>query len=366
MIVGMQDGDFTNKTQNLNLELMKLATYHKKKGDIVKLCPTFRPDLYSVFYYYKDNFGKIPNNLFTNKKVQYGGRFFSPQKYAPLKKEIEILVPDTSIYTSLLNYCAYEKNKINLNELLGHHHFRLSLDGENIWDKYEKQLTSQKKSSIVFYDYYLDLIKDAVPAIKEIAESKTIKSGVIKTKYPFIFFQYESIEKWKKIPLTRESSYNCNFYFSNEQFYELWEKRYEYLIFDKLIFLPHESSQYEENDFLKNKIQNFYKQAIFFRQNGLSFPLKFRYEKVSDDVQDLLELINLVANNKNPFVQKYCTAYECAKGLLERPVATLTVKLSRKRARELFYLIHEINPELFELFYSCRRVAFKGGDFVIE
>lgn len=365
MIIGLQDGDFTDRITSFNLELMKIAAYHKKRGDIVKLCSSFIPQMYSHYYFYKDNEGLIPGEIFTNSKISYGGRFFSQIKYTPLKSEIEEMFPDTSIYEGLVNKIIKKKARIQAHGLLNLHHARLSLNGKEIWNKYEKQLSYQKKHSIVLYDYNLDKISSAPQVIEELAKERLIKGGVVRTKYPFVFSEYQNIEKWKNVPLAKKNEIGCYFYFKDEEIYELCNKRKEYPFFYQILYCLPDAPQYDEDDFLKNRIQKIFKQAIFYRQKGVFFPLRYRYEKISDDVQDLLELIYLTIN-VNKYTAATCTVQEYAKTLFDDPYGHgENIRITKPRAREIFYLIRDINPELFELFYSCRKVEFKGGEFVV-
>ena len=62
MIVGIYDDDLLKHPKSrcgLNLELMKISAYHKNKGDIVVLSPTYSPEKYSVFYYGKEEFCRL-------------------------------------------------------------------------------------------------------------------------------------------------------------------------------------------------------------------------------------------------------------------------------------------------------------------
>lgn len=365
MIVGLQDGDFNGRLRHLNLDLMKMSAYHKKKGDIVKLCHTFKPHLYLSYYYYKDYYGKIPRGVFTNKKIHYGGRLFAQEKYLPMKSEIEELIPDTAAYEALYPYCLSPRSERVLRGLINAQHARLSLDGQTIWNKFEKQLSNQKVWSLILYDYYIDQVEDAPAFLKDFGESGLFKRGVVRFKYPVKLFSYNNLDKWKDPVFSRQNRYRSVFNFSSEEFYELYQRRKEIPFFKKLTFAPTSAPRYDENDFLKNEIQNIYKQAIFFRQNGLFFPLSFRYEKISNDVRDLLELIYFLVNF-NRKIPANCTAYEYAKTLPRTPIEYMYMKISKQRARELFLLVSRINPELFELFYTCRRVEYKGGDFIIE
>ena len=100
MSVGLMDADMmAYSLVPFNLEIMKLSTYYKKKGEIVIFSHTFSPEKNSKFIYRKDyDDGRYPPSLMRAKNVKYGGLAFSNNIYQPLPIEIERLQPDTSIY----------------------------------------------------------------------------------------------------------------------------------------------------------------------------------------------------------------------------------------------------------------------------
>lgn len=104
MSIGLFDGDLGIYPRfQLNLELMKLATYYKKKREIVVLTSSFDPDRYNKTFYRKDiDDGIFPSELGVEKNLFYGGYAFSKGLYIPLDLEIEKCRPSTSIYIACL------------------------------------------------------------------------------------------------------------------------------------------------------------------------------------------------------------------------------------------------------------------------
>ena len=104
MSYGMFDCDLlTRNYPMLNLELMKLSSFYKKKGEIVAYSPVFKPERYNNFIIGKDRLGENFNfPILDYNNIQFIGRFFSPKKYTPLDLEIEEQKPDTSLYSRVL------------------------------------------------------------------------------------------------------------------------------------------------------------------------------------------------------------------------------------------------------------------------
>lgn len=91
MSIGIMDADMANYTLvPFNLEAMKIASYYKKKGEIVILSPSFTPDRHQKFFFRKDyEDGNYPFGLMRTPNVEYGGLAFSNNIYQPLPLEIE-------------------------------------------------------------------------------------------------------------------------------------------------------------------------------------------------------------------------------------------------------------------------------------
>ena len=83
---------------------MKLSAYYKRKGEVVILSPLFSPERHQKFILRKDyNDGIFPKYLLTTPNLEYGGLAFSNNNYHPLDYEIEVMKPDTTIYTNMQN-----------------------------------------------------------------------------------------------------------------------------------------------------------------------------------------------------------------------------------------------------------------------
>ena len=201
MSYGIYDCDITRKGAMFNLELMKLAAYYKSKGEIVSYSSRFAPERYNNFIVGKDrideNF-RLP--IYEYDNLQTVGRFFSPKKYFPMDLQIERQVPDTYIYNRVLDkYDLKIREKNIYKSMLSGEHLRLSLDSENIWSEYEKQIQGNKKiNSFTFYDYNISKIKDAPEAIEKLTYRHKGKFHPIFFKFPIQAIKAAELEPWFK------------------------------------------------------------------------------------------------------------------------------------------------------------------------
>ena len=74
MSVGLFDGDMSKYHQvPFNLELMKLSSFYKKKGEIVQLSPHFSPERYGKFFYRQDYYdGIYPEKMEARWDIECG------------------------------------------------------------------------------------------------------------------------------------------------------------------------------------------------------------------------------------------------------------------------------------------------------
>ena len=174
MSIGLYDMDMATYTLvPFNLELMKLSSYYKKRGEIVVLSPSYTPERHQKFFLRKDyDDGKYPPNLLHSSNVDYGGLAFSNNKYNPLPLDIEICKPDPFIYEKMekviMNTSSAQKEKIYKN-MLEAEHCRISLDGKTIWEDYPKQFKYLAGArNIMFHDFDLNAIEGGYEEVKRI------------------------------------------------------------------------------------------------------------------------------------------------------------------------------------------------------
>ena len=106
MYIGLIDDDLRLKSSYPNLELMKIASFHKYNRDIVELVRDYRTyERYSKLILRKNTIDNNLPNMFLSKtrgKCEYGGYAFTNGIYIPMQEEIEKQNPDCTIYDKIL------------------------------------------------------------------------------------------------------------------------------------------------------------------------------------------------------------------------------------------------------------------------
>ena len=341
-----------------NLELMKLATYHKKKRDIVKLAPILEPERYTKFYYRKDwDDGDYPKEIFL-PNVVYGGRAFG-DKYKPLDLEIERAIPDNYIYENFGKWFSgttYYKFIMMQNSA----HIRLSLDGQNIWKDYENTLNfSTKTRSFFFYDYDLNKVKNSAEEIKKIIESDGSRiARFVGMKFPVQVNNATDLARWLELP-------GAQVYYSIQYNGLMDDKAFETFLTGSQLQARNldymiTSSSSGEDDFIKNVLPEIYKQLLISQTHKKRILLKFEdnffQDKRWEDLIDYLNNYNKADVERRNKVKK--TLYYYTKNILSKE-SMYKPKFSREYIAELFQMVREKNYDVFKMFYENT-----GGDFI--
>lgn len=358
MSVGLYDADMATYIHTApNLELMKYAAYYKQNGEIAFLSPQFKPSLFSKFIYRKDyDDGNFPSIL-KNPNLVCGGLSYSNNIYKPLPLEIEKSIPDTSIYNKMtMQFGDSKENFHAFKTCLNTQHLRLSLDGENIWEDFEKQIDLAKKKSYFFHDYDLNKIKDSHIIIKDLIKGvKDPAFGRISTKFPIQVYNEEDMEKWIYFP--------TSFKFFNLNYYGLMSTDY----FKHFIKVFNKPIQYivtygfkDQQDFVDNGIEKMYDQYIIACTNRkkilLIYDDNFFTDKVWEDFFLLLKLFNsrLCNSPKKVFLETrhVNNLYRFVKNF--KPEHKYEHNLNPDKVRRVFGHIRVANYNLFKKLYeSC-------------
>ena len=213
MSVGLYDVDFFKYHQVMfNLEIMKMATYFKGKREITVLSPTYSPERYTHFYLRKDFYdGTYPVGLNRFDNLDYGGLAFTNNVYIPLSEEIESCQPDTFIYDKYKHLFleGAKGHKDAYISLSNNIHLRLSLNGETIWDKFEKQIPNKKANILFLHDVDLGKIDGAPEAINYLltkySKEKDGKAN-LGVKFPISINGVDDFNFWKQF------TFNENFF----------------------------------------------------------------------------------------------------------------------------------------------------------
>lgn len=377
MSIGLYDADMMKYTiVPFNLELMKISSYYKKRGEIVIFSPQFSPERNTKFFYRKDyDDNEFPN--FANiKNVEYGGLAFSQNKYIPLDLDIEKSVPDTFIYAkqekSFINASVPYRKKI-FKEMIEGEHLRLSLDGKTIWKDYPSQFKDlEKAKDIMFHDLNLAAIDGAPEEVaKIIANGRTDKLGTkLAVKFPIKTDDERELLKW--IQFTP----NSNLYFleyagvmSKEAFMDFIQncrKEAKYTQFDYNVT----AGSFSENDFVKNKLREIYHQVIISRSYRVFFSLKyddkFFFDKTWNRVLDLFNFYQHSMRNipTGGYLKRIAddTMINFAKKSVEFMPGYKKIDnfVPRSEMKQLFQFIKKMSPELYEDFYKCSYNSLGG------
>lgn len=368
MSVGLYDADFFTYHQTIfNLEIMKMSTYFKKKKEITILSPSFAPEKYTYFYYRKDiNDGDFPKSITEFPNLRYGGMAFSSYRYAPLKEEIEICVPDVNIYQRYKDLFIEDSptNKALFNMQMRGIHFRLSLDGKTIWPDFEKQINS--KGRVFFlHDFNLNDIDGAADVLLETMGKYKISPNIknsLCVKFPIVCNDFESFKKW------------LNFTFSSTNFKLQYNGMFKddelnYIVENinptqatNIIYNPLPSSS-RANDFLEEDLLKIFSQVLFLYKNQKQFLLICSDDfKVPTEIRKMFALFTSYGRSN---VIPPTSLFYFAKNLRNRKRYHNEV-IDGMEAIEVFSYVQKKYPSLFRLFYENIGASFKGGKIEIE
>lgn len=372
MIIGLYDMDMTKYIHvPFNLELMKLSSYYKKRGEIVGLSASFSPNMYNKFICRKD-FYDGDFSYIMDSKISYGGRAFNRDKYVPLNIEIEKQKPDIFIYERLKNLFCTNKQMTKAFEIMSRaEHFRLSLDGETIWKDFEKQINISSITHTLFlHDYNLNNIQNSDIIIKELMKRMSKNHRHLAVKFPIQVDTYKDLIKWSSFsPSGHFFILQYNGLMNDEVLYEFIQKQKGTSIAKQFDYIVTGDSKNEE-DFIKNKLPLLFKQISFLRMEKQKINLKYkenfftdkRWERLIDFFQCYLNSIVNLSKDRFDRMIKYDSLYSYAWSLKEEPKFKSRI-FSKQEARDLFQLVRENNYECFKDFYECHTVKLRGGKF---
>lgn len=379
--IGLYDYDMQKYIHvPFNLELMKLATYYKKKREIISLSPLLVPEKYSMFFFRKDYDDGVYSKKFTKYATEdnfhYGGLAFSNGIYAPLEEDIERCKPDVYIYDRYKDvFCNNLINKRTFNTMQRAEHLRLSLDGKTIWKDFEKQIQITSKTfTLFFHDYNLNEISDSFEAITDLINTMTKQVGGrrIAMKFPVQVNNGKDLLKWSSINCSAKNfSLQYNGVMDDGLFVEFIDK--EMRSVSRQMDYVITASSYDENDFIEHHLTQIFRQVIYSRSKRVPILLKYEDNFFKDKRwEKAIDLISCFANSgfgieKDLYNRsiKYDSMFKFAKSLKEKPIYKIH-KFSRQDARDVFQFVRERHYETFKDFYECHNVQLKGGKLEYE
>jgi len=364
MSYGLYDGDmmYYPKVPFFNLELMKIASYYKKKKEIVVLNEKYRPNMYSHFIVRQDYPIRVKYPPYNN--VQFGGRAFDGGKYQPLPLEIEATRPDRGIYDFFLKRIDNNVNRSNFNNQKRAEHVRLSLDGKTIWKDFDKQLINSNSKGIIFHDYNLGVINGAKDFIKELLPLINEKPSYqqLGMKFPTVLDKEEEFVDWLSFKhLGNLYSLQLNKY-PSKLIYDPLEELNNQSIYTITQTIVDISKEYDYDTFITTGIVEIYKRIQDLRMRAIVFPLIFDRDFFIDkewlDVAELLQiychsLSNQISRHPEYKKEKMFTdtLFKFVKRNTRKRIFPV-IDIERQKCLEIFDFVRSQNYELFKLFYE--------------
>ena len=367
MSIGLYDADMSVYTHvPFNLELMKLAAYYARKREIVALSPVFNPTSYTRFIYRKDYYdGGFDSRLRQFDNIEYGGYAFSSNNYTPLPLDIEKQIPNAAIYSKYKDkFSTLKKYENFFGGMSNNAHFRLSLDGKEVWGDYEKQIQMNEQNRLLFlHDYNVAAIKDADLAIKDTLNhlKETKYTRAIAMKFPLVVQDEAELFKWLAF-IPAQSAYTIRYdgVMSDEALVDFARLRPTSGIMNQFEYMV-ASPRYEENHFLEVLLPRIFNQVIFLQMCRQKITLVYDdYFFTNPKWEQVIKFLNSYLSwSQNIFDDTTVSLAYFASHLQE--TSTRKLPFLRQDARDIFQFVGEQNYELFKKFYECSRVQLIGG-----
>ena len=372
MSIGLYDADFFTYHQTIfNLEIMKLATYFKRKREITIMAPSFAPERYTHFYYRKDfNDGKFRHDLNQYSNLIYGGFAFSNNHYVPLLEEIEQCAPDVSIYERYKDLFIENSpsNKNYYSTLMNGIHFRLSLNGNSIWKDFERQIPKGTKGRVFFlHDYNLNNIKNSAEMIQKIIQKYCLSEQTkisICTKFPVNCFDFESFSKWLNFTFS-STGFNLQYngLMNDAEINEIVQKINQTQA--RNIFYNPLPASYGSNDFLESDLLKIFTQVLFLYKNNKQFLLICNDNfQVPEEIKKMFNLFT--AYGRSNFKDMKPTSLFYFAKQLRKINQYKNEIITLPEAIQVFSYTQKNYPELFKLFYENSGAIYRGGELQLE
>lgn len=148
-LIALYDRDFVCSDNNImfNLQLMKLANYHRARRDMVSFITDLtRAPYYTKVYYRQNNpWVSFPSDLYSYDNIDIGGYAVNPT-YEALPEEAENQLADYTLYDRALQKRGVgerELEQVKQQRVLNH--YQLSYDGQHI-SEYNWRIAREGKS----------------------------------------------------------------------------------------------------------------------------------------------------------------------------------------------------------------------------
>lgn len=373
MSIALYDDDFRRYVHvPFNLELMKLATYYKRKNEIVVLTPSIQKDRYSTTFLRKDyDDGIFIPNPSSYPNLITGGLAYSSGRYVPMDTDIERCCADTSIYSRVAPmFCKNQFYTQAFKTMTNAIHLRLSLDGTNIWSAYATQLPPLRNSHCLFlHDPNLGEIEGARDVINSLLDHMPDRplGRRVGSKFPILAKDGQDLLDWTNFRNTAAFySLQYNGVMDDEVFYDFVQHTKGTTITDQLVYNIGAGARYATDDFLMNQLPKIFKQIVFSRSHKLKIRLNYTEDFFLDPRWKKLLILwqSYVLQPKNTdnefFIKAPFSFY--IEGVYKGTFFLRGVE-RREEIRDILQFVKQENYELFKLFYECNEVTLKGGKF---
>lgn len=346
-----------------NLEIMKLASYYKRKREIVTLSPSFSPNMYQHFILRQDFPGQnYPIIRYNN--IEYGGRAFN-DRYKPLPIEIEKSKPDTFLYNKIEEQFLTSKEKQSaFRRMKKAEHLRLSLDGKTIWKDFDSQFRNESKNvGVIFHDYDLGSVENSYETVVNILkEFKFYQDGKrIGMKFPVQVSTADDLLNWASIkPMRHFYSIQYNGIMTMPLIKEFIEITQHSSSAIQSIYNISRNVDYDH--FITQDIVDVYKQVCFLRTNQVYFSLIYdegffkdrRWERVIDIINNFWNAPKSLSIKVRKQIEGYDSMYNFVKYTETHYYGPSRKSLTIEDFREIFQFVRQENYELFKLFYEYK------------
>lgn len=357
-IIGLLDWDLTKWRQPtvFNLELMKLAYYHKViRRDIVQMERVFDSSMCTKVMIRKDYEDYLyPENIVKDPKTIYGGLALTNGDYIPLAQEIEECPADTSIYSGFESYYKRTNGEFKIyKNLLNATHLRVSADNKTVMPNWEYQLKESdgKMRHIIIHDKNLQNVKDAKEVITDITAYYGREKSRFGFKFPVNVSDPDDMFFWSRI-LKSPGITNINFV-----------EPIPDDIITRMIGTPQTYTYYitkpnwtEKR--LLDSLPHIFMQGLFLSRSDINLLLKVD-RNVSDN-QMLLKLCALL----NDYFRNCCHYHKALVFSCYTYTKFSYFKLQTDQKVELFSWVRQVIPELFDLFYNVEYVEISHGRLI--
>lgn len=377
MSVGLYDIDFmTYVYVPFNLNLMKLASYYKKKKEVVVLAPKLEPERYQKMYVVKDYADDNFDRNILESNVTYSGHAFTKEFYSPMPDEIEICRPDNYLYHKFDYLFCVNKSKTELfKRMTNAEHIRLSLDGKTIWADFDKAFSlNNNPKTFIFHDYNVGAIKDSYYAVKDIVaqmDKKNRSIHYIGTKFPIQIKTEQELRQWLSFkPMGTFYTLQYNNIFEDELLNEAIQIN-PYAM--KKLWYNVTSVSFDENHFVEIVLPKIFRQALFLKSRKIPISLiytdNFFKDKRWERIIDLFNYYLKTDGYKKvlrPGFRDFSRDFTLFRYITCNNFKNTNVLnwYTKEELRDLFQLVREKNYETFKMFYESCIMEFKGGKIV--